>query len=295
MEEVFKKQFSSVIPLDIPKIDPKTVRDTKRKVQDRANNLLPGAATKVPSEAVEYVTKVNIARANTMENPWYKFISLVSGLSTEPMSKLWKKQDLVEKQQALLNETNSGVFSALNVGASQQYQGGGLVKNTALQQEEQNVSQYVTDRRDFLSSPEVYGKLFLTPLIFAHINEAQQLIENLCNTSIDVDELIKTRHATYFARLVALRMNTSRFLGGRYYHLNSNFGRLQMQTNRLMAYFKQHFGGSTSMQEFTRVYPNRLNQQLLTQSLAADQCSVPMAGSLHQPGTHSYFQKLGEI
>ena len=71
-----------------------------------------------------------------MQNPWYKFISLVS-LSTEPMSKLWKKQDIVEKQQSL-NETNSGVFSALNVGASQQYQGAGLVNNVKLQMQERN-------------------------------------------------------------------------------------------------------------------------------------------------------------
>ena len=69
-------------------------------------------------------------------------------------------------------------------------------------------------------------------MIYGHMNEAQELIQNHCNVSIDLDKFIQSEHSTYFARLVALRMNMSRFLGGRYYTLSNNYGTMMQQTTR---------------------------------------------------------------
>jgi hypothetical protein len=300
MDAIYKKSnlLSTVIPLDSPvkgEDDKIKLKETVRQVRDRANNLLPGKGTEVPEEAVEYIVKVNVARANTIQNPWYRFISLVSGLSTEPMSKMWKKQEDVEKTGfALFGETNTSVFSAIDA-AADNYDGSALVSR-AMRSQEKNVADYVKNRRDFLNSPEVYGKLYLTPLIFAHINEAQQLIQNLCHVSLDLNEFIKSTHATYFARLVSLRMNMSRFLGGRYYHLNNNYGRLQQQTTKLLAYFKQKLSSSNVVPSMVQMYPNRLNQHLVNQSLQEDQCLLPLGASLSQaPMRHSYFEKLNQL
>lgn len=226
---------------------------TVNRVQKKADDLLPGDG-KVPSDAIKYIVKIQMARASTMENPYYRFISQVSAFSTEPMTKFWKKQEDVEKGFSLLNDSSGTVFSAIDAAAGE-YEGSQLSKAMGNYFEsEKSVSEYVRNRRDYLTSPEVYGKLFLTPMIYGHMNEAQELIQNHCNVSIDLDKFIQSEHSTYFARLVALRMNMSRFLGGRYYTLSNNYGRLMQQTTRILQYFKTKLKesiGGRPMQKIT--------------------------------------------
>ena len=303
METLYKTgtlKFDNVVdvPVTIP-TDEDLTKDVDR-VKKNADKLTPGDG-KVPKSAVEYIIKVQMARANTMQNPWYKFISMVSSFSTEPMSKFWKKQEDAEKGLALINETSGGVFSAIDASADN-FDGSELVEEMGdyfSAQNERKVSDYLKNRRDFLTSPEVMNKLFLTPLIFGHISEAQKMIENFCSVSIDVDNFIQSDHATYFARLVSLRMNISRFLGGRYYTLAGNYGRLIQQQDRLIQYFKCHLkthpNGHIKMRT---IFPNRSTRLRLAEHMKVP---PPLPVTKHVPSfrrsrtSHSYLDQLGQL
>lgn len=303
METLYKTgtlNFENVVdvPVTIPTDDDLT-KDVDR-VKKNADKLTPGNG-KVPKSAVEYIIKVQMARANTMQNPWYKFISMVSSFSTEPMNKFWKKQEDAEKGLALINETSGGVFSAIDASADN-FDGSELLEEMGdylSSENERKVSDYLKNRRDFLTSPEVFNKLFLTPLIFGHISEAQKMVENFCSVTVDVDNFIQSDHATYFARLVSLRMNLSRFLGGRYYTLAGNYGRLIQQQDRLMMYFKCHLknhpGGHLKIRT---IFPNHSAQLRLAESHKVP-APPPMpkgAPSFHRSRTsHSYLDQLGEL
>jgi len=305
MESLYKTgtlKFGNVvdIPVTIPENDDLT-KDVNR-VKKNADKLTPGDG-KVPKSAIEYMVKVQMARANTMKNPWYKFISMVSSFSTEPMNKFWKKQEDAEKGLALLNETTGGVFSAIDASADT-FDGSELAREMGdyFVENERQVSDYVKNRRDFLTSPEVFNKLFLTPLIYGHISEAQKMIENFCSVTIDVDNFIQSDHATYFARLVSVRMNISRFLGGRYYTLAGNYGRLMQQQDRLMMYFKCHLKNHPNGHfKIRAIFPNHSSRLRLAESLKVPRppaitrldCDLP--GVHRSPTRHSYLDRLGHL
>ena len=260
-----------------------------KNMKKRADNLLPGEG-KAPKDAIEYFVKAQYALAQTEKNPWYRLAMKISAFSGEPMTKMWKTQAQVETGQALLQESSQGLYSAIDSSAGN-YEGGDLVQAMGSymeQQSEQNVSEYVKNRRDFNLSPQVFGKLFLTPLMFGHINESVELIKNHCGANVDVHHLIESTHQTMFARLVALRMQMSRFLSGRYYSLSGNYGRLMHQTNRVIMYFKSYYkpGSSGARLQYSRMIPTRTgavqNQNLNYQ--------VPSL-----PSRSSYFEKLNRV
>lgn len=234
------------------------IKQRTKEVKERADFLLPGSG-KAPTEAVEYFVRSQMAIAATSENPYYRLAMKISAFSGEPMTKMWRNQQEVEKSQALLNETSSGLYSAIDSSAGE-YEGGELLEAMGSYMEKQseaNVSNYVKNRRDFFLSPTVFGKLFLTPVIYGHINEAKELIEQHCHVKLNIDEFIQSDHSTYFARLVALRMQMSRFLSGRYYSLSNNYGRLMTQTNRLMQYFRSKLRSSqSSSPQLLRMIPS---------------------------------------
>lgn len=292
--------FKPVIPLESSvgkKFEEQVEQDVER-VQNNANRLLPGKG-RMPREAVEYMVKVQLARAQTMQNPYYKFISMVSSFSTEPMSKMWKKQEDVERGMSLISDTTGGVYSAIDA-ASGDFDGTMLAKsvgNAMNMKSEKEVSDYVKNRRDFITSPEVYGKLFLTPLIYGHILEAKELIQNHAVVQIDIDTFIQSIHATYFARLVSLRMNISRFLGGRYYTLSGNYGRLMQQTTRLLEYFKCRLKRHPNGHKLQKVFPTPANQRHLADNLpyGAGQLAPQLGPHLLPPQRNDYLDRLGHI
>ncbi len=256
------------------------------EIKKRADNLLPGSG-KAPKKGIEFFVKTQMALAQTQKNPYYRLAMKISAFSGEPMTKMWKQQADVAKGQALLNESTDGVYSAIDA-ASGQYDGEDLVRamgNYMDQESETQVSDYVKNRRDFFLSPSVFGKLFLTPLIYGHINEAIELIQNHCKVNIKIDNLINSDDSTYFARLVALRMNTSRFLSGRYYSLAGNYGRLMHQQNRLIQYFKSRYqsGSSSNLQYSRMIQSDRGPYAHQNQDMN------------HLPPTNNYFHKLSQV
>lgn len=263
-----------------------------KEVKKRADNLLPGNG-KAPKKGVEYFVKTQMALAQTQKNPYYRLAMKISAFSGEPMTKMWKQQADVEKGQALLNESTDGVFSAIDAASGGQYDGDDLVRamgNYMDQENEMQVSEYVKNRRDFFLSPSVFGKLFLTPLIYGHINEALELIQNHCKVKIQIEKLVESDDSTYFARLVALRMNTSRFLSGRYYSLSGNYGRLMHQQNRLMQYFKSRYGSpeSSNLQYSRMLQSDRGPYAVQNQNLSY----LPPT---NHSSSHSYFHKLNQV
>lgn len=263
-----------------------------QRVQKNATRLVPGEG-QVPEEAIKYMVKVQLARASTAENPWYRFITMISSFSTEPITKLWKDQKQVKEGFALSGETSGGVYSAID--AAVKKQGSVLNKNY---KREQEVGEYVENRRDFLVSPEVYGKLFLSPMIVGHISEAQQLIQNHCHVSIDLDSFIQGEHATYFARLVSLRMNLSRFLSGRYYTLSGNYGRLMTQNARLLEYFKCRLLRHPNGHGLMKIYPTETSQRQLAlkpPTRMKKEARWDPAHPLGSSTSHSYINRLGQL
>lgn len=267
---------------------PEQLKEEISNVKARADFLLPGLG-KAPREAVEYFVKMQYARAQTQENPWYRLAMKISAFSGEPMSKMWKQQQDVERGQALLNETTGGLYSAID-SASGDYEGSDLVQamgDYMSQQSETDVANYVRNRRDFFLSPQVFAKLFFTPLLYGHINEARDMIERHCNYRINMQEFIESEHVTYFARLVALRMQMSRFLSGRYYSLSGNYNRLMTQTARMLNYFKVKLGSAApSSRPMLRMIPDsRGDRAFVNQNL---NYQPPSRGA-------SYLHKLNQV
>lgn len=294
MENLYSSEIAPTIDVlkDGAKQDSKIIQAQVKEIKERADNLLPGKG-KAPKKGIEYFVKTQMALAQTQKNPYYRLAMKISAFSGEPMTKMWKQQSDVEKGQALLNESTDGIFSAIDAASGGQYDGDDLVRamgNYMDQESEIQVSEYVKNRRDFFLSPSVFGKLFLTPLIFGHINEALELIQNHCKVTIDIEKLVESDDSTYFARLVALRMNTSRFLSGRYYSLAGNYGRLMHQQNRLIQYFKSRYGsgsGSSNLQYSRMLQSDRGPFAVQNQNMSY----LPPTNS----SSHSYFHKLNQV
>ena len=90
-----------------------------------------------------------------------------------------------------------------------------------------------------LNRPTVKGYMFLTPTAYSHLMEAYELIQQHSRKKLDLEELVCNKdYSTYFARLVAVRIQISRFLGGRYYSAASNHERLLVMNDRLIQWFK---------------------------------------------------------
>ena len=97
----------------------------------------------------------------------------------------------------------------------------------------------LADQYDFqhrwTSSPLVSGYLYLSPKVFGHLMEAEELVRNCTGTSLEAYQLMKGPTRVLFARLVALRINMSAFLSGLNYQLDRNYRRLMTQQTMLHA------------------------------------------------------------
>tara|TARA_B100000519_G_scaffold201256_1_gene216325 strand:- start:6874 stop:7656 length:783 start_codon:yes stop_codon:yes gene_type:complete len=208
---------------------------------ERAKNLsIDGGRGQNLKAAVEFQIKQDEAAIQALKSPYYQFIMKVAGFSNEPISKFWKDESGDKTQaQPLVNTPNISQIAQINaaVGA----EGG---------EDGKELAEYLKTRQYFLQSVGVRGYLFLTPICYSHLCEAVSLLEKFCHTKIDVDQLVQSDHSTYFARLVSLRIQMSRFLSGRYYSLSANYDRLRAQQGYLMKYFKANLGTGASGSTF---------------------------------------------
>lgn len=215
-------------------------------MQERADNLIGAQGTSVIPEAVRVIQNRNYARQKTLENDYYRFIMQVSGFSNEPIEKLWN-QTQKKDEQPLLSGPNSLAFEA---NANTPLEGlSSVITGKTGNYNEQTINRELRNRGDFLRSAEVAGQFFLSPSAYSHMLEAWEIVRHRCNTDVDLDTLVSVEHSTYYARLVAIRIQISRFLAGRYYNATSNYRRLLSQQEHLITgYFKSKFSSGQRLQ-----------------------------------------------
>lgn len=229
-------------------------------VGERANYLT--AEDKSVSEAALQLAERRLfARKKILKDKYYKFIMQVAGFSNEPLGKLWKNQS--NKGEAPLLASNNSLAYETDWSPEDLTMIKRGIKNPDRKknlQVEFDTALELKLKADFLNSAEVTGELFLTPNAYSHLLEAWEIIRHRCNVDIPLDKLVDTEHSTYFARLVALRIQISRFLSGRYYTVSSNYKRLIRQQELLVSgYFKAKFN-SNQLQPNQNHYLHQLQQ-----------------------------------
>jgi hypothetical protein len=226
----------AVVPVNEVK-EPKVSGDAefaqREGMVERAKNLSLGN-NRLLNKAVDFQIRQDEAQIQALKNPWYSFIIKLAGFSNEDITKFWKDMGTgKDKSQPLANTPNVAQMSQINAAVEQGNEG-----------DDRELGNYLKERQYFLQSVEVRGYLFLTPTCYAHVCEAISLLEKRCRQKINPDELIQSEHSTYFARLVSLRIQMSRFLSGRYYALSANYGRMRTQEAHLIQYFQKELGNN---------------------------------------------------
>lgn len=207
----------------------------KKTMRDRANNLLAGSTSTISKGAVEVTRNRNYAQEQTLKNNYYRFIMQVSGFANEPIQKLWN-QNFKKDEKPLLSE---GLSLPPSMNNPFDYN---TNKDVTDSDRQATIEKELIAKGNILKSAEVSGQLFLSPSAYSHLLESWEIIRHRCNTNVSLDTLVSVEHSTYFARLVALRIQLSRFLSGRYYSVASNYKRLLKQQESLIrGYFKTKF------------------------------------------------------
>ncbi len=217
-----------------------TTKKTTRTMKERGDNLLAGIGV-FNNGAVKVVQNRNYAQEQTMKNNYYRFIMQVAGFANEPIQKLWN-DNFKKDETPLLSE-------GLSIRPLDNSKFGVNVKDKKEDTEKENdlmfedtIENQLQAKGNILRSAEVSGQLLLSPSAYSHLLEAWEIIRHRCNTNVSLDTLVSVEHSTYFARLVALRIQLSRFLSGRYYSVASNYKRLLFQQESLVrGYFKAKF------------------------------------------------------
>lgn len=240
-----RKNQDPVVP--IKGIDVKNKADgiPQDTIKQRADYLTIGQQT-ISDEIIQLAKNRLFARKKILRDKYYKFIMQVAGFSNEPMIKLWKNETkkgeapLTASDHSLAWETDWNAQSFKDILAEIK-EGDG---KTNLKNELESTLQMKL-KADFLNSAEITGQIFMTPNAYSHLLEAWEIIRHRCNVDIELEKLVDTEHSTYFARLVALRIQISRFLSGRYYTVSSNYKRLLRQQELLVSgYFKSKFNAN---------------------------------------------------
>jgi len=231
---------------------------SKNTMKDRAKNLLSGTTSKVSNGAIEVIQNRNYAQEKTMQNNYYRFIMQVSGFANEPVQKLWN-DNFKKDEKPLLSEGLSLAPSTGDLlGANYT-----SVEPSKINSEDRQstIEKELEAKGSLLRSAEVSGQLLLSPSAYSHLLEAWEIIRHRCNTNVSLDTLVSVEHSTYFARLVALRIQLSRFLSGRYYSVASNYKRLLFQQESLVrGYFKAKFNQAARPEAQHNSYLRRLLQ-----------------------------------
>lgn len=150
----------------------------------------------------------------------YKFVMLLSGFTNEKMEKYWTRSTGLQK-------TNFSTDSPFD--AAQQ-----VSKEATAQQQIQYHNWY-------LNTTWADGLVYLTPMVFAHMEEAFTAITQRHHHLKDVylwQFIESPRIRSLFARMVAMCIRVSSALSGHKYHLNNTYKRVNLERMRLMNVFQ---------------------------------------------------------
>lgn len=183
----------------------------------RAQNLKPPHYPRIDRRAQQWEEKHEKARKEMRSNPMYQFVMMVASFANLRLNQMWRTPA----------EDPSKASGAADESAGQL----GSLGNDPL------ADQYDFQHR-WTSSPLVSGYLYLSPKVFGHLMEAEELVRNCTHTSIEAYQLMEGPARVLFARLVALRINMSAFLSGLNYQLDRNYRRLMTQQTMLLRALK---------------------------------------------------------
>lgn len=217
---------------DYEKLDSERIAQKEGMVERAKQLSLNPSRDRNLEKAVEFQIRQDEAQMQALRNPWYSFIIKVAGFSNEPLTKFWKDAGSdKDRAQPLANTPSVSQMAQINAAVEQDNAN-----------DDKELGRYLQNRQYFIQSVEVRGYLFLTPTCYAHVCESVSLLERMCGFKINPDKLVQSEHSTYFARLVSLRIQMSRFLSGRYYSLSANYNRLRTQEAHLVKYFQRNLG-----------------------------------------------------
>lgn len=183
----------------------------------RAQKLKPPHYPRIDRRAQRWEEKHEEQRKEMRSNPMYQFVMMVASFANLRLNQMWRTPA----------EDPSKASGAADESAGQL----GSFGNDPL------AEQYDFQHR-WTSSPLISGYLYLSPKVFGHLMEAEELVRNCTHTSIEAHELMVGSARVLFARLVAIRINMSAFLSGLNYQLDRNYRRLMTQQTMLLRALK---------------------------------------------------------
>ena len=123
--------------------------------------------------------------------------------------------------------------------------------------DESNIGDGVSDKQhdeefQWMQAPEVSGVVFLSPTVYGHMKEAEQIVNNGF-VHADLKTLVESpEYSTLFARLVSIRMSLSASLNGVGGRLDKTYSRLHQQQTAVLQALKRCEQKTSSMIDFTR-------------------------------------------
>jgi len=184
-------------------------------------------------------------------NKTYQFIMILSGFTNEKMSRYWTRTEAANKQNAGgcftgVQESNCSSGSCEIPVKKEKPREVDL--DTAIftyDEPMENPQQTTADAKRYhdwyVNTAWADGLVYLTPMVYGHIEEAFTALTQRFNHLQDVPLryfIESKRVRSLFARVVAMCIRISDVLSGKKYHLESTYRRVHMERNRLMNTFK---------------------------------------------------------
>ena len=222
------EQFQHTAPLKGTRIEfqkKETYNDTVKveELQKKAEELRPPYYPKVDRNTVEWEVKHQAARQAVRQDVLYQFVMMVSAFANLKMERLWTTPSEEPKQSSGRATEGGDSFNEL----------GTMTDMFAKEQLFQH---------KWTTTPEVSNMMYLSPMMYGHIEESLDIIHRVNNSlPKDLEQLIRRDNSKYrvlFARLVSVRIKLSNFLSGVNYQLDRNWQRLHKEQNMILRHFK---------------------------------------------------------
>ena len=188
----------------------------------RARNLKPPHYPRIDRRGMNWERDHENQRQEMRQNKMYQFVMMVASFANLRLNQMWRTPaENPDKASGSADDSAGQLGSLGNDPVAEQY----------------------NFQHRWVSSPLISGHLYLSPKVFGHLMEAEDLVRNVAYFSGDVETLMEGPCRVLFARLVAIRINMSAFLSGLNYQLDRNYRRLMTQQTMLLRAIKNKQGG----------------------------------------------------
>jgi hypothetical protein len=197
------------------------------KWQERTRVLKPPHYPRVNPRAQQWEETHEQYRQEMRRSPMYQFVMLVASFANLRLNQMWRTPAEDPSKASGSADETAGQLGSIgnNIQAGEQFD----------------------FQHRWTSSPLISGHLYLSPKVFGHLMEAEDLVRNCTGTTIALEDLMKGKTRVLFARLVAIRINMSAFLSGLNYQLDRNYRRLMTQQTMLLRAMKAKLGSVSKM------------------------------------------------